>query len=62
MVRRDPNAWRYALDPRDPDYMEAPCNDDLEDADGYSESTDDYDDTDPRNAGPAHYIPMRNDV
>lgn len=58
MKRANRNAWRYQLDPRDPDYLEPPEHDEEEP----EEPGDDYDDSDPRNHGPRNYIPMRNDV
>ena len=58
MRRANPNAWRYQLDPRDPDHLEPPERDEEEP----EEPSDDYDDSDPRNYGPRIYIPMRNDV
>lgn len=48
------NAWRYALDPRDPDYDEPPEQDD----DDFEEPEDTcYADDDPRGDGPYHYQP-----
>lgn len=58
MRRANPNAWRYLLDPRDPDYLEPPEHEEEEP----EAPADDYDDSDPRNHGPRHYSPMRTDV
>ena len=58
MRRANPNAWRYQLDPRDPDYLEPPEHDQEEP----EEPGADYDDIDPRNHGPKNYIPARKDA
>lgn len=49
MVHRNPNAWRFNLDPRDPDYLEPP-----EEAEEDPEEPDEpvYD-----HNGPYHYVP-----
>lgn len=48
------NAWRWSLDPRDPDYDDPPTEDDLDDEPAPElESLDD----DPRCNGPHHYVP-----
>jgi hypothetical protein len=46
------NAWRWSLDPRDPDYDDPPTEEE-EPAD----PVDDFDDTDPRGHGPMNYCP-----
>lgn len=46
------NAWRWSLDPRDPDYDPPPEHDQEEPAPEL-EALDD----DPRSNGPYHYIP-----
>ena len=56
---RNRNAWRWSLDPRDPEYDDPPSVDDLDDEpDPEIEALDD----DPRSAGPWNYVPMRGDV
>lgn len=57
-MRRDPNAWRYALHPMDPEYSDPPEPAEEDD----EPPADDFDESDPRNHGPKHYTPMRNDV
>lgn len=53
------NAWRWSLDPRDPDYDDAPNADDLDyEPAPELEALDD----DPRSAGPWNYQPMRDDA
>lgn len=57
MIRR-PQAWRHALDPRDPEYSEPPevdeCDDEPPEAHDALPETGRYD---PRFDGPYHYIP-----
>jgi hypothetical protein len=56
---RHKNAWRWELDPRDPDYDDPPSADDLDcEPAPELEAMDD----DPRSAGPWNYVPMRGDV
>lgn len=53
------NAWRWSLDPRDPDYDDPPIEDDFDDEPAPElESLDD----DPRCNGSWNYWPMRGDV
>ena len=53
---RNKNAWRWELDPRDPDYDDPPSAEDMDDEPAnYPE--DSFDDDDPRGDGPYHYIP-----
>ena len=47
---RDPNAWRYALDPRDPDYEEPP-------EEQYEMDLEPDADDGRVNDGPYHYVP-----
>lgn len=54
-MRRNPNAWRWSLDPRDPEYDPPP--DPAEDMDEPDEPEDDWQDDDPRLDGPRNYIP-----
>ena len=56
---RNRNAWRWELDPRDPDYDDPPSADDL-DEEPLPELDDVY--GEPRYEGPRNYIPMRDDV
>lgn len=56
---RNKNAWRWELDPRDPDYDDPPDADLLD----YEQEPDLEDlDDDPRCDGPKNYVPMRGDV
>ena len=49
------NAWRWGLDPRDPDYDDPPNADDLDyEPAPELEALDD----DPRSNGPYHYVPQ----
>lgn len=53
-MRRNPDAWRHELDPRDPDYLEPPEQveeDDQEPEEDWPAADD------PRGDGPYHYIP-----
>lgn len=52
---RNRNAWRWELDPRDPEYMDPQSAEDLDDEPG--NYPDDSFDDDPRYDGPYHYIP-----
>lgn len=48
------NAWRWSLDPRDPDYDDPPTADDLDEE--LAPEIDALDD-DPRSAGAWNYVP-----